>query len=207
MKATRTSTLVFTLFLSACVTINIYFPAAEAKEAAEKIVEDILQAAPAQPNIKQEEAKPAADDKQSALDRETAAVWLQPVLNVFIPAAHAAQPNFSVDSPEIRRLQASLKQRHGALSPYFRSGAIGLTQDGLVAERDAAAVSLRDRNRVNQLVAQENNDRNALYRAIAKANGRPEWEKDVRAVFAKTWVEKAERGWWYRNSNGRWTKK
>lgn len=207
MKTTRISTLVFTLFLTACVTINIYFPAAEAKEAAEKIVEDILQTEPTQPNIKQEEVKPPADDKRSALEQETATAWAEPVVNFFIPVAHAAKPNFSVDSPEIRRLQASLKKRHGALVPFFRSGAIGFTQDGRVAVRDAKAVSLRDRKRLDQLVAQENSDRNSLYKSIAKANGHPEWEKDVRAVFAKTWIDKAEGGWWYRKSNGQWARK
>ena len=207
MKATHVSTLVFTLFLTACVTINIYFPAAEAKEAAEKIVEDILQTAPAQRNIKKEEVKPPADDKSSVLQRDTPIAWGKAVLDFLVPSAHAAQPNFSVDSPEIRRLQSSLKKRHGTLAPFFRSGAIGFTQDGRVAVRDAKAVSLRDRKRLEQLVAQENNDRNALYRAIAKANGHPEWEKDVRAVFAKTWIDKAERGWWYRKSNGQWARK
>lgn len=207
MKATRISTLVFTLFLTACVTINIYFPSAEAKEAAEKIVEDILQSVPAKPDIKQQEGKPPAQDKSSALERETDSAWSQQVLDFFIPAAHAAQPNFSVDSPEIRRLQASLKKRHGALAPFFRGGAIGFTQDGRVAVRDAKAVSLRDRKRLDQLVSQENSDRNALYSAIARANGHPEWEKDVRAVFAKTWIDKAEGGWWYRKSNGQWARK
>jgi uncharacterized protein YdbL (DUF1318 family) len=141
------------------------------------------------------------------LQRDTPIAWNQLVLDFFIPMAHAAQPNFSVDSPEIRHLQSGLKKRHGALAPFFRSGAIGLTQDGRVAVRDAKAVSLRDRKRLEQLVAQENSDRNALYRAIAKANGHPEWENDVRAVFAKTWIDKAEGGWWYRKSNGQWARK
>ena len=207
MKTTHLGFLIFTLFLSACVTINIYFPAAQAKEAAEKIVDDILQSAPAQPNIKGKERPPAMDDGQSALEWGTNVGRVQSVLDFFIPAAHAAQPNFSVESPEIRRLQASLKRRHGALAPFFRSGAIGFTQDGLVAVRDAKAVALRDRKRVNQLVAQENKDRGALYRAIANANGHPEWERDVRAVFARTWIEKAESGWFYRNARGQWARK
>ena len=207
MKATRISTLMLTLFLTACVTINIYFPAAEAKEAAEKIVEDILQSTPTQPNIKQKEVNPPADDKSSQLHGGADTTWGQTVLDFVIPGAHAARPNFSVDSPEIRRLRASLKKRHGALAPFFRSGAIGFTQDGRVAVRDAKAVSLRDRKRLDTLVAQENRDRNALYKAIAKANGHPEWERDVRAVFAKTWIDKAEAGWWYRKSSGQWARK
>jgi hypothetical protein len=42
-RVTRTGGLLATLLLlAACVTINIYFPAAEAEEAAEKIVKDVL---------------------------------------------------------------------------------------------------------------------------------------------------------------------
>ncbi|GJL75388.1 hypothetical protein [Nitrosomonas sp.] len=34
---------VFVMFLSACVTINIYFPAAAAEKAADKIIEEVWQ--------------------------------------------------------------------------------------------------------------------------------------------------------------------
>jgi hypothetical protein len=29
----------------------------------------------------------------------------------------------------------------------------------------------------------------------------------VRGVFARTWIDKANPGWWYRDANGRWVKK
>lgn len=188
------------LFLSACVTINIYFPAAEAKQAAEKIVDDILQSVPEGSTINR---VPAEEDKEGALAPVNP---LAVLLDFMVPAAHAAQPNFSVNTPEIRQIQASLKRRHASLVPHYRSGAIGFAEDGTVSMRDAKAITLKDRKRVQQLVADENRDRNKLYRAIAKANGRPEWEKDVRAVFAKTWVDKAEKGWWHRRS-GQWVRK
>lgn len=34
---------ILTMFLSACVTINIYFPAAAAEKAADKIIEEVWQ--------------------------------------------------------------------------------------------------------------------------------------------------------------------
>jgi len=46
--------------LSACVTINIYFPAAAAEKAADKIIDEVWQLQPAKPaagDNKQEEAK------------------------------------------------------------------------------------------------------------------------------------------------------
>jgi len=202
MKTTRLGSLALLLFLSACVTINIYFPAAQAQEAAERIVEDILEKVPAKPEIK----TPAAEDEGAALERGEAHHWLGAVLDFLVPSAHAGQPDFSVDSPEIRKIQASLKRRHGALAPHYRSGAVGLTNNGLVKLRDPDAVSLRDRNKVKKLVAAENRERNALYTAIAKANGHPEWKKDVQKVFARTWIDKAEKGWWYQGKRG-WVQK
>ena len=68
-------------------------------------------------------------------------------------------------------------------------------------------MALRDRTKFGKLVDAENADRRALYREIAKANGHPEWEKDVAAVFAKKWREKARKGWWVQDASGAWRKK
>jgi len=57
------------------------------------------------------------------------------------------------------------------------------------------------------LLAAENKDRESLYQAIANANGHPEWEPDVRATFAKKWVSRANSGWWYQTSKGKWKQK
>ncbi len=193
------SLLLMVVFLSACVTINIYFPAAQAEQAAEKIVDDIL--GKGQP-------APAADDKGAGLGSDAYPGYAARLLNFFIADAEAAPgPDFKVNTPEIRKLQAAMKQRNAQLKAYYRSGAIGFTRDARIAIHDAAAIPLKDRNRVNKLVAAENRDRDALYRAIAAANGQPAWEKEVRATFARTWVEKADAGWWYQDANGAWRQK
>jgi hypothetical protein len=48
--------LVVTVGLSACVTINIYFPAAAAEKAADKIIDDVWHLQDAAPAAKKEEA-------------------------------------------------------------------------------------------------------------------------------------------------------
>jgi len=202
MQPHRLGALALTLFLSACVTINIYFPSAQAQEAAEKIVEDILQQSP-----QQSPQQNPAEDQSSAPHGQPRLGWIEPLLDFLVPTAHAAQPDFSVDTPEIRKLQARLKQHHAELAPFFDKGAVGFTQDGLVAIRDAGAIGLRDRPRVQKLVEEDNKTRNALYRAIAVANKHPEWESDVRQVFARTWIEKAAKGWYYKDKSGAWKQK
>ena len=48
--------LVVSIGLSACVTINIYFPAAAAEKAADKIIDDVWRLQDAAPAAKKEEA-------------------------------------------------------------------------------------------------------------------------------------------------------
>jgi hypothetical protein len=93
------------------------------------------------------------------------------------------------------------------LAPHYASGALGLARDGTVAVRDASAIPLSERQKVNGLVADENRDRSALYREIARGNGHPEWEEEVRATFASRWIDKAQPGWWVQAPNGNWSKK
>jgi uncharacterized protein YdbL (DUF1318 family) len=132
-----------------------------------------------------------------------------PLLVVLLVAAGSAsaQANLEVNTPAIAALQASMQQRHAELAPLFGNGAVGLTRDGFVALRDANAVSLAQRPQVNALVAAENQDRAALYREIARANGKPEWENEIRNTFAQRWIDKAQGGWYYQNNAGAWTRK
>jgi uncharacterized protein len=190
----------FCLVLAACVTINVYFPAAAAEKAADRIIEDIW--GPGQA------PRPAGEPQTSnGFDGGDALfAALRGALDLTVPAAHA-QADIDISSPAIRALTASMKGRSKDLEPFFGSGAIGLTADGLVEIRDANAVPLADRNRVRKLVADENSDRNSLYREIAAANGHPEWESDIRSTFAERWVANARAGWYHKTKSGDWQKK
>lgn len=131
--------------------------------------------------------------------------WLA-LLLVF--AGHAwAQANLEINTPAIAALQASMQKRYAELGPFYANGAVGLTRDGYIALREANAVPLAQRQQVNGLVAAENQDRAALYREIARANGKPEWENDIRTTFAQRWIDKAAGGWYYQNNAGAWTRK
>lgn len=184
------------LALAACVTVNVYFPAAAAEKAADRIIEDIWGP--------EKGAKPSGNE-QSSLGR-SAGDALVAVLDFVIPAAEA-QADIDISSPAIRALTASMRGRAAELEPFFGSGAVGLTADGLVEIRDANAVALADRNRLRKLVADENNDRNSLYREIATANGNPGWEADIRTTFAERWIANARSGWFYKSASGAWTQK
>ena len=177
------------LMMAACVTINVYFPAAAAEKAADRIIDDVWK----DPKAATPGTKPVSSLPARALVA---------VLDLLVAPAYAQQPNIDVSSPEVQRVKASLEARHASLKSFYDSGAIGLTGDGLVSVRDATAVPLAQRNQVKALVADENNDRAALYREIANANGQPQWAGQIQSVFAQRWVAKAQAGWWYQDASG-----
>jgi len=194
-------TLALLAFVAACVTINVYFPAEAAERAADRIIRDVYgeplpqQPAPAEPqSLNRYPAVPPPSPVLALLD------WL-------VSPANAAGADISVNTPAIRQLEAAMEKRHQQLAKYYGDGAVGMTQDGEITIRDQKLVALQDRNTVKNLVASENRDRSALYAEIARANGHPEWEADIRGIFARRWIDNAPSGWWYQSTQGGWKQK
>ena len=193
-------TLALLAFVAACVTINVYFPAEAAERAADRIIRDVY-GEPVQP-------QPAPAEPQSLI-RPLGAPSTSPLLTLLdwlIPPAQA-EADISVNTPAIRQLEAAMEQRHRQLAKYYGDGAIGMTQNGEITIRDQKLIPLQDRNTVKGLVASENRDRNALYAEIARANGHPEWEAEIRGIFARRWIDNAPSGWWYQTGQGGWKQK
>ncbi|MFA5984470.1 MAG: YdbL family protein [Methylococcaceae bacterium] len=184
--------------LTACVTINIYFPAAAAEKAADEIIKDIQKSVPAQ----------KTEPKASLPTWQIAAFQLlDTAIATVITNAEAGDANLSIDSAEIKQLRTSLESRFGSLSAFYASGAIGIQANGLLVVKDLASVALPERNKVNKLVAAENSDRQGLYQAIANANGHPEWAAQIQSTFAAQWVSNAQAGWWFQKADGSWAQK
>lgn len=196
---------VLPVFLFGCVTINVYFPAAAAQEAADRIIQDVYGESVTPPSGSDRNSPASGTGPQSELSNDAAPAFIV-LLNMLVPPAHAAA-DLTVQTPAIQRLQASLKQRHAQLANYYTNGAVGMTRDGLIQVRDMNAISLADRRRVQQIVGEDNADRKALYDEIARANGHPEWKSDIQSTFAKRWIDNAPPGWWYQNAQGQWVKK
>ena len=193
--------------VAACVTINVYFPAAAADKAADQVINDITGGSkggattPPQGNL-----VPAsqADEPNFLLAAVGSALY------ALVPAANAqdADAALNVSSPAVTRIKQSMGARFGELEKFFASGAIGLTKDGMVDVRDLNAVALPDRATVKRLVSEDNADRAQLYSEIAKASNHPEWEADIKKSFAKRWVATgAKPGWYYQGDDGSWKQK
>jgi uncharacterized protein YdbL (DUF1318 family) len=183
-------------FISACVTVNIYFPAAAVERAAEQIVKETW-GGPGEPAKAQ--PKPQSTNPFSPMRTVS--------LNV-IGEAHAQEADINVSNPAIRALKDSIKQRSNAIKPYMDRGNVGIGQDGLLAIRSTDGLNLKERAEAQQLVEAENRDRESLYAEIAKANGIPkENVPRIKNIFAKSWIEQAQPGWWIQDSQGNWKKK
>ena len=193
--------------LTACVTINVYFPAAEAKEAAKEFVEKVI-------GDEAQQGTPANDGGGMALlGGQAPATGLDlrgfdPLVLVGIGEARAqGAPDINIKTPAIQAIQARMESRFDAkLRAGFDAGALGFSGDGLIVVRDASKLDLKDRVAINQAVADDNRDRNAVYREIAVANGHPEWEPKIRQIWAAQWIASAHGGWWYQ-SGGAWKQK
>jgi len=196
----RTISVISAFFLTACVTINIYFPAAAAEKVADEIIEGIQ-------SDKSVDSKSKEKDSQTKIEGVQLVVYqlIDTTVEFLIPSAQAANVDLSVNTSEIRQLRAKMKSRFSALKVFYTHGLIGIQADGFIVIR--GAVALKDKNKVNKLIAAENADRKRLYQAIANANGHPEWFAQIKSTFAARWVRHAQSSWWYQTSNGRWKQK
>ena len=196
LKAALMLSVIFAV--AACVTINVYFPAAAAEQAAEKFVGDVL----GEPNEEGLLYSPADPQSDSML---FAAIW---IIDFLVEDAQAQQAEIEINTPQINAIKARMAERQRQhLDAMFDAGAIGFSSDGLITIRDRSAVSLNERRSMESIVADENRDRKAVYREIAVANGHPEWEKEIQQTFAKEWARNARRGWYYQDSGGAWKQK
>lgn len=182
-------------FLSACVTVNIYFPAAAVQRAADKIVDETW-GGPGGAGAKE-------GPKSEGLGAHKAYVSIGITKEAF-----AQDADINVSNPAIRALKDSIKARSDSIKPFMDKGNVGIAQDGLLAVRSTEGVNLKERAEVNQLVEAENRDREALYEEIAKANNFPKQRvADIKRIFAKSWTDQAKSGWWIQDSQGNWKRK
>jgi uncharacterized protein len=193
-KAFRAISYIAVFLIVACVTVNIYFPAAEVQKAADKIVDDIrtkTEGAPATPAAPAEKPAPT-----SSLDL----AW-------GVKTAYA-EVNIDVSTPAIRGIKESIKSRFAQLKTFYDKGAVGENNKGLVEVKDTAGLNLQEKSLVNKLIDQENRDRAALYSEIAGANKLgSDSVSQIKKIFANSWREKSQSGWWVQNDNGNWEKK
>jgi uncharacterized protein YdbL (DUF1318 family) len=211
------------LALAACVTINVYFPAAEIKDLSRKIEDEVQkqaakEAAPAPDTKPAPEEKPApgtdpapAPATPPGKPGTAAATGLLDALLGVTPAYAGSDTVAPADvtSPAIRKIIESRAARAGALREYKNAGAIGENKEALVEVRKLDAVAdLKARAEVQRLVKAENADREELFREIAAAKGVDLSQlPKIRETYAATLRDNAKPGDWVQMPDGAWKQK
>jgi uncharacterized protein YdbL (DUF1318 family) len=184
------------MFLSvfvSCITVNIYFPEATVKKAAEEIVDEVRK------REKTNKGQQESEKIKNALSG--------PASFSLVPSAYAQQET-TVSTPTIRALKQSLKDREPALTAFFNNGSLGEANNGLVEIRDESALNLKDKATLRNLVNDENSDRQKVYAEVAKAlNIDPSQVGRIQKIFAESWIKNSASGWWVQKENGEWVRK
>lgn len=188
------------LGVTACVTVNIYFPAAAVRQAADEIVEETWG----------EGGKPSTPAGETGLVRKHPAFERYASSRFalsLVSDAHAQQADIDISNPAIRAIKERMRQRADQLKPFLNSKNVGIDKNGYLQVLNTEGLGLRERSQINQLVAAENEDRSALYGEIAKANNLEGEKGKIQQIFADTWRDKAQRGWQIQQNDGKWVTK
>jgi len=186
--------------VAGCVTVNVYFPAAQVEKTAEKIVDEVYQ-------DKTEPPKQEPTEKpRSSIDGDTIRGIVR--LARFGPAPAFAEEATSVSNAAIRGLKDQIGERHRELLPFYQQGQVGITRDGFLEVRGTSGLALSQVAGLKRLVDADNAARRQLYQEVAKAlNLRPEQVSQVQKVFSKQWRDKAQPGWAVQSDDGSWGRK
>ena len=194
------SVLAVLALIAGCVTVNIYFPAAQVEKTAEKFVDEVYQE-------KKEPPKQEPTEKpRSSNDGDTIRGIVR--LARFGPAPAFAEEAATVSNAAIRGLKEQIGQRHTDLMPYYQQGQVGITRDGFLEVRGTSGLGLPQVAALKRLVDADNATRRQLYEEVAKAlNLKPEQVSQVQKIFAKQWRDKAQTGWAVQADDGQWGRK
>lgn len=199
----------------AVITINVYFPEKAAKEAYKSLDDMMLKNPAVSPDKKPAGEQPAAPPET----RPQSLLRLLPSISL-VASAHAAEDvgdELAVEvagMPEVTRAYEEMSRRLPVLTALFNSGAVGLTNQGLVTVRDKSRVTPADET----LLAAENGSRKVVVGAMARAILKVTRQEETResrsqvlaraaATFAEARREAARPGWWVQGQNGRWLQK
>jgi len=193
LKRIKHLTLFVVLFVAACVTINVYFPAAAIQNAADKIADEVTNPQSQQKQEKKQDIKSELFEKIKGF--------------LSFPKEAYAQ-DIDVSTPAIRNIKQSMRENFQQLRPFYIRGSVGENNRGFVEMRDTSGLNLKEKADVTRLVEQINKDRTALYAEIVKANKLDSNSlPKVQRIFANSWRSKSQPGWWIQNDNGEWEKK
>ncbi len=195
-------TLLFVLVSCAVITVNIYFPEKDVKEAYKTLEKELMGT-----DQKTDETKPEGKPESS-------------IRFELIPSAYAQESEVADKIAEI------VKKMPDVVNAYKDMGARiadidRLRDSGVVGEGNKGVLVVREGTLTpsdKSLFDSENQDRQTVMQGMTKAiiriNRVPENAENLKQVtpqaveqFASIRRDSAKKGWWLQDANGNWSKK
>jgi hypothetical protein len=207
----------FSLAACAVITVNVYFPEKAAKEAYKSLDEMLLKSGD---NSTPGEQTPPAETPVEPQATPQSRLFNELPSFSLVPSAYAADNEADAlavelsSMPEVLKAYDDMSRRLPRLNTLFASGAVGLTNQGLVTTREKSKMTPQDEN----MISAENQSRKTVVMSMAKAILKLNKQKESKAAldqvlskaaatFADTKREAAQPGWWTQLQNGRWVQK
>lgn len=199
----RTIVAVLFFFVVSCmvITVNIYFPEKEVKEAFKALEKELM--------TPEKKEQPKQEKPQSSIKFE------------LVSSAYAQEAGLADNiaqiikkMPDVVNAYKEMGARLPDIDKLRDSGAVGEGNNGMLVIRDEKLLSPEGK----KLIAQENENRktviNGMARAIIRINRERENEQNLKQVtpqaveqFAAIRRDSAKKGWWIQDQHGNWTRK
>jgi uncharacterized protein YdbL (DUF1318 family) len=194
--------LLFVLVSCAVITVNIYFPEKDVKEAYKSLEKELMK-----PDTELDQKKPEGKPESSLRFEIIESAYAQ-------ESGQAERISETVRKmPDVVNAYKQIGARLADVDKLRDRGAVGESKNGLLVVREGT-ISPADQ----KLIDQENENRKTIIKGMAKAiiriNRDQENEANLNKVmpqsaeqFAGIRRDSAKKGWWIQDPNGNWSKK
>jgi uncharacterized protein YdbL (DUF1318 family) len=194
--------LLFVLVSCAVITVNIYFPEKDVKEAYKSLEKELMK-----PDKEMDQKKPEGKPESSLRFEFIASAYAQ-------ESGQAERISETVKKmPDVVNAYKQIGERLADIDKLRDRGAVGEAKTGLLVAREGTLSPVDQK-----LVDQENENRKTIIKGMAKAiiriNRDQENEANLNKVmpqsaeqFAGIRRDSAKKGWWLQDPNGNWSKK
>ena len=199
----------------AIITVNVYFPEKDVKQAYKSLDEMLLKGGEATPNG--EAIPPANGEKKPEIGPES--LLFDRFRISLVSEAYAQEPladELAVElssMPEVLKAYDEIRSKLPQLRVLRDTGAVGENKQGLLTVRDASKLAGNE-EAVKAVNASRKTVITGMAKAILKLNKQPVTEKGIKqvlpkaaATFADLRREGAKPGWWIELPNGKWVQK
>lgn len=192
----------FIIASCAVITVNIYFPEKDVKEAYKALEKELMA-----PGQEMEQEAPAGKPESSIRLR-------------LVPSAYAQEPGLAdriaeivKNMPDVVNAYKDMGARVADTERFRDGGLVGEGNTGLLVVRDKG-LSSADKSVVDMENANRRTVMEGMAKAIIRINRVPQTEDNMRQVmpqaveqFASIRRDAAKKGWWIQLPDGNWTRK